>query len=52
MTTQVVTATPDTPLESVMAAVASGQAAVVLENGKVVGILTKIDLLDYLSRNR
>ncbi|MBI3363252.1 MAG: cystathionine beta-synthase [Chloroflexi bacterium] len=46
---QVVTIGSDTPLEAVMAAVASGQAAIVVEERKVVGILTKIDILDYLS---
>jgi cystathionine beta-synthase len=49
LTPQVVTVRLDTPLESVMSTVASGQAAVVIEDRKVVGILTKIDLLDFLS---
>lgn len=49
LTAQVVTISPDTPLEGVMAAVASGQAAIVVEERKVVGILTKIDILVYLS---
>jgi cystathionine beta-synthase len=45
----VATITPDTPLEAVMSIFVTGQVAVVAEEQKPVGILTKIDLLDYLS---
>ena len=40
---------PDTPLDVLGEAVSQGQVAVVLENGAVTGIITKIDLIDYLA---
>jgi cystathionine beta-synthase len=47
--TDVATVTPDTPLESLMSTFTIRRAAVVLEDEKVIGIITKIDLLDYLA---
>jgi cystathionine beta-synthase len=44
------TVTPDTSLESLTEAFAQGQIAIVLENGAVTGIVTKIDLIDYLGQ--
>jgi cystathionine beta-synthase len=40
---------PETPLEDAMDALKSGNALVVVENGKPTGILTKIDVLDYVA---
>ena len=40
---------PDTPLERLGDIFTRDQAAVVLENGQVSGIITKIDLIDYLA---
>ncbi|MDX1378538.1 MAG: pyridoxal-phosphate dependent enzyme [Anaerolineales bacterium] len=40
---------PETPLEDAMEALKSGNALVVVENGKPTGILTKIDVLDYVA---
>jgi cystathionine beta-synthase len=45
----VATIAPDAPLESLMALFVNRQVAVVTENGQVTGVLTKIDLLDYLA---
>jgi cystathionine beta-synthase len=45
----VATIAPDAPLESLMSVFVNRQVAVVLEAGQVCGILTKIDILDYLS---
>ena len=47
--TDVATIGPDAPLESLMSVFMNRQVAVVVENGSVVGILTKIDILDYLA---
>jgi cystathionine beta-synthase len=46
---EVATVSLDTPLEVLMSIFVTGQVAVVTEDRKPVGILTKIDLLDYLS---
>ncbi|MBM4423738.1 MAG: cystathionine beta-synthase [Chloroflexi bacterium] len=46
---EVATVSPDTALEVLMSVFVTGQVAIVVENKKPVGILTKIDLLDYLS---
>ncbi|MDR5694393.1 MAG: cystathionine beta-synthase [Armatimonadota bacterium] len=43
---------PDTPIEQVAELFISTNAAVVVEQGRVVGIVTKIDLIDHLSRQR
>jgi cystathionine beta-synthase len=46
------TVTPTTPLVAVSEAFASGgrEIAVVVENGDLRGVITKIDLLDYLAK--
>lgn len=49
MRTDVATIGPDTPLESLMSVFVNRNAVVVVEAGRVVGILTKIDILDYLA---
>ncbi len=46
---QITTVPTDMRLETVMTMFSSGQAVVVAENDRVLGILTKIDLIDYLS---
>ena len=46
---EVATISPDTPLEALMSIFVTGQVAVVVAEKKPVGIVTKIDLLDYLS---
>ncbi|MBI5292514.1 MAG: cystathionine beta-synthase [Chloroflexi bacterium] len=47
------TISPEMPLETLMSIFVTGHVVVVTENDKPVGILTKIDLLDYLSaRNK
>ena len=47
--TEVATLGPDAPLESVMSVFVNRQVAVVMEDGRLTGILTKIDILDYLA---
>ncbi|MDW8325843.1 MAG: cystathionine beta-synthase [Anaerolineales bacterium] len=49
MRTDVATIGPDAPLESLMSIFVTRNAAIVLDNGRVTGILTKIDILDYLA---
>lgn len=49
MRSDVATIGPDTPLESLMSVFVNRNAVVVVESGRVVGILTKIDILDYLA---
>jgi cystathionine beta-synthase len=39
----------DTSLEDAMASLKSGNALVVVDNGKPIGILTKIDVLDFVA---
>jgi cystathionine beta-synthase len=46
---QVTTVSSDMGLEAVMGLFGSSQAVVVVDNEQVVGILTKIDLIDYLA---
>lgn len=45
----VATLGPDAPLEALMSVFVNRQVAVVMEDGRVSGILTKIDILDYLA---
>jgi cystathionine beta-synthase len=40
---------PDTPLEDAMSALTQGYALVVVENAQPIGILTKIDVLEYVA---
>jgi cystathionine beta-synthase len=40
---------PDAPLEEAMPSLTAGYALIVVENRKPVGILTKIDVLDYVA---
>ncbi|MEY3012580.1 MAG: hypothetical protein RIT45_1315 [Pseudomonadota bacterium] len=42
--------TPETSIESLRGVLAADNVAVVVQHGKVNGIITKIDLIDYLSR--
>jgi cystathionine beta-synthase len=49
MRTDVATIGPGASLESLMSVFVNRNAAVVLDGGRVVGILTKIDILDYLA---
>lgn len=46
---QVARVAPDDMLDSIMPKFVNGQVAVVVEDDRPVGILTKIDILDYLS---
>jgi cystathionine beta-synthase len=45
----VATLGPDAPLEALMTVFVNRQVAVVMEEGRLTGILTKIDILDYLA---
>jgi cystathionine beta-synthase len=45
----VATLGPDAPLEALMTVFVNRQVAVVMEDGRLTGILTKIDILDYLA---
>jgi len=47
--TDVTTVSPDTPMETLMSVFATAGVAVVMDGGAATGILTKIDLLDFLS---
>ncbi len=40
---------PETPLEDAMPSLTAGYALIVVENSQPVGILTKIDVLDYVA---
>jgi cystathionine beta-synthase len=44
------TVTPDTKLELLQGVLAEARAAIVVERDAVVGILTKIDLIEYLAK--
>jgi cystathionine beta-synthase len=46
---QVTTVAPDTHLEAVMSLFGANPAVVVVDGDQVLGILTKIDLIDYLA---
>ena len=46
---QVTTVMPDMHLESVMSLFSANPAVIVLDGEQVIGILTKIDLIDYLA---
>jgi cystathionine beta-synthase len=47
--TDVATIGPEAPIESLMSVFVNRQVAVVVEDSRVTGILTKIDILDFLS---
>jgi len=49
---EVATVSLDTPLEVLMSLFVTGQVAIVTSERKPVGIITKIDLLDYLSTQK
>jgi cystathionine beta-synthase len=52
-THEVATVGPDTPVEELTSLFGRSSAAVVVDEGKVAGIVTKIDVIDFLaSRNR
>ena len=40
---------PETPLEEAMPSMTAGYALIVVEHGRPIGILTKIDVLDYVA---
>ena len=44
------TVTPDTKLELLQGVLADARAAIVMDRDAVVGILTKIDLIEFLSK--
>jgi cystathionine beta-synthase len=44
------TVTPDTKIELLQGVLADARAAIVMDSETVVGILTKIDLIEYLSK--
>lgn len=46
---QVATVTPSTPLETLMSVFTTRRVVVVVDGEQVVGIITKIDLLDFLA---
>ena len=46
---RVATVTPDTALEALMSIFTTRRVAVVVEEQQPVGILTKIDLLDFMA---
>jgi len=39
----------ETPMETLMSVFATARVAIVLDGAKLVGIITKIDLLDFLA---
>ncbi|HEY3248603.1 MAG TPA: cystathionine beta-synthase [bacterium] len=41
---------PDTPLDALADVFVSANAAVIVDHGKVVGIVTKIDMIDHLAK--
>ena len=47
--TQVATVTPETALEALMSVLTTRRVAVVVEGEQPVGIITKIDLLDFMA---
>jgi cystathionine beta-synthase len=49
---EVATVDPDMPLDELTAVFGRSQAAVVLEAGQVIGIVTKIDVIDFLANRR
>ncbi len=52
-THEVATVTSDTPLEELTSLFGRSNAAVVVDDGRVIGIVTKIDVIDFLaSRSR
>ena len=49
---EVATVDPDLPLDELTAIFGRSQAAVVVKDGAVVGIVTKIDVIDFLASRR
>ena len=49
---EVATVDPDLPLDELTAIFGRNQAAVVVKDGAVVGIVTKIDVIDFLASGR
>jgi cystathionine beta-synthase len=47
---EVATVAPDTSLETLMSIFATRRAVLVMEGDQLVGIIAKIDLLDFLAR--
>ena len=46
------TVTPDTKIELLQGVLADARAAIVMERDTVVGIVTKIDMIDFLSKEK
>ncbi|MEN9937426.1 MAG: hypothetical protein RLZZ387_4005 [Chloroflexota bacterium] len=49
---EVATVSPDTPIDELRSVLSRSQAAVVVDSGKVSGIVTKIDVIDFLASRR
>jgi predicted transcriptional regulator len=43
---------PETPRDALANVFLSANAAVIVEHGAVVGIVTKIDMIDFLAKRR
>ena len=50
MVTQLETVAPDAPISALMPMFANDRVAIVAEAGKFIGIITRIDLLNYLRK--
>ena len=50
MESEYATVTPDTKIELLQNVLADARAAIVIDRDAVVGILTKIDLIEFLSK--
>jgi predicted transcriptional regulator len=46
---QVITVAPDIPAGALLSLLGSGSAVVVVEGDRVLGILTKLDVIEYLA---
>jgi len=50
MTTKVETLRPDAPLSELVRVLGDGMVGVVVDNGSLFGLVTRIDLVNYLRR--
>ena len=52
MTIKLITFAPDDKISGVLKILSSGMVPVIVDKGKFIGLITKIDLINYLSKNK
>jgi cystathionine beta-synthase len=52
MTTNLVTLSPEGKISHVLKIFTSGRFPIIIDKGRFIGLITKIDLINYLAKNK